>query len=173
MIGCRKGLLFALAVVIGIAYAPGHAEGGGFGKIISRGFGGGVKKNIGRAPYGSRTWERYRDRATPSKPLSRPGTFFRYTTKEQANKEMRKGVLPGRHMTAPGGPGRPMTPHNAKRRYGLPRPPQVRETIHLEKGFPARNNKVIKGTPGTVETTSPRHIPQQSIVNVVPLLKDR
>ncbi len=95
-----------------------------------------------------------RDRTVRPRPLRRPTTFFRYTTQQQARRELRKGLNPGTHMTAPGGPGRPLSRETARRRYGLPRTPRVRETIRLPAGTPIRPARALGGAPGYGETVT-------------------
>ncbi len=110
-----------------------------------------------------------RDLGLRPRRLARPRTVFRYTTREQAQRELRQGLRPGTHMTASGGAGRPLSPRTAQGRYGLPRPPQVRETIRLGKGTPVRPARVLGGEPGRGELTSPRRIPPEAIRRITPL----
>jgi len=105
----------------------------------------------------------------PAKPLARPLTVQRYTTARRAASELKRGVPPGRHMTASARRGPPMSPRAAQRRYGIPgRPPQARETIRLPRGFPVRSGKVHGGMPGIGEKTSPARVPSK-YVSVTPL----
>jgi hypothetical protein len=83
--------------------------------------------------------------------------------------ELRRGLQPNTHMTAQGGPGRPLSPNTAKRRYGLRQRPQVRETLRLPKGYPVRSAKAFGGQPGVGELTSPKSLPPTAIQKVVPL----
>lgn len=57
-----------------------------------------------------------RDRETKAKPLSRDRTVFRYTSKDRAKAELQKGIPPRSHMTASGGPGRPLSAKKAQDR---------------------------------------------------------
>lgn len=110
-----------------------------------------------------------RDQRTKARALTRDRTVFRYTSKKEAQKEMRRGIAPGRHMTAKGGRGRPLSAPHAKRRYGLPKKPEVRETIHLWKGHPLRHNRALGGEPGVGELTSPKRVPPSAIEKLVPV----
>jgi hypothetical protein len=105
----------------------------------------------------------------PAKPLPRSRTAYRYTTRERARWERTHGLASGRHMTAHGGPGRPLSTVRAQKRYGLPAKPQVRETIRLPKGQLVRHNKVQGGTPGQGELTSPKRVSPSAVQKVVPL----
>lgn len=110
-----------------------------------------------------------RDRTLPVHRLEKPRTVFRYTTRQQARRELREGLRPRTHMTARGGPGRPPSPEAAQRRYGLPRKPEVRETIRLPEGTPVRSGKALGGRPGYGELTNARPLPPEAIRRVVPL----
>ena len=72
--------------------------------------------------------------ATLARPLSHPRTVHRFTTTNQARREVVKGLAPNTHMTATARPGRPLSAEAAQRRYGLLAQPQVRETIRLPAG---------------------------------------
>jgi len=110
-----------------------------------------------------------RDSGTAARALSRPRTVHRYLSRERAALEAREGIAPGRHMTATARPGRPLSAENAQRRYGLPETPEVRQTLRLPAGFPARSNKALGGAPGYGEITSPRALPPAAIRRNVPL----
>lgn len=110
-----------------------------------------------------------RDRVTRVRSLPKARTVFRYTTRERAQQELRQGIRAGRHLTARATPGRPPSGGQAQRRYGLPQPPAVRETLRLPKGQLVRPNKVLGGAPGVGELTSPRRMPPAAITRVVPL----
>jgi hypothetical protein len=148
-----KSLLAGLLMIM-TAMLPVAAEGGSLAraafreatKSTSRAFRGAAAKTLRR--------DLLRDRATRVRLISRNRTVFRYTTKAQARRELRKGVLPGRHMTSRATPGRPLSPGQAQRRYGLPRRSQVRETIRLPRGQPVRFNRAVGGVPGMGTTTS-------------------
>jgi hypothetical protein len=140
---------------------PPAAEAGGLGKATARG----TAKSIAKALRG----DRLRDQATRVRPLPKDRTVFRYTTRERAQQELRQGIPAGRHLTARGTPGRPLSPTQAQRRYGLPQPPEARETVRLPKGQPVRPNKALGGAPGVGELTSPQRIPPAAVTTVVPL----
>lgn len=110
-----------------------------------------------------------RDRTIRPRRINRPVTLFRYTTRERAREELKKGLAPGTHMTAPGGPGRPLSSATARRRYGLPRNPQVRETIRLPAGTPVRSARVLGGKPGYGETVAVQRLHPKVIRRVISL----
>jgi len=112
-----------------------------------------------------------RDAKAPAKPLPRGRTVYRYTTKRRAQEETKKGIPPGAHMTSRAPVGRPPGAGRAKQQYGLNRRPEVRETVHVPQGQPAKLNKALGGAPGKGELTSSRRIPPKSIKKVVPLKK--
>jgi hypothetical protein len=95
-----------------------------------------------------------RDRKTKPAPLTRDRTVFRYTSKEQAKIEVKKGIPPGSHMTATGGAGRPLSAAEAKRRYGLKKTPEARLTVPLKKGDNVRSNRAYGGEKGRGELTA-------------------
>ncbi|MGC8794145.1 MAG: hypothetical protein ACP5U2_12220 [Bryobacteraceae bacterium] len=105
----------------------------------------------------------------PVRPLAQPRTVQRYTTKRLAEQELRRGIAPGRHMTAVARPGRPMSGEKAKEYYGLLRKPTVRETIQLPKGTPVRHSHATNAARGVRELTSPKPVPPEAIKKVVPL----
>jgi hypothetical protein len=114
-----------------------------------------------------------RNHRAPAKPLARPLTVQRYTMAGRAASEMKRGIPPGRHMTASARPGPPLNPQAAQRRYGiLGKAPQVRETIRLPKGFPVRSGKVQHGMPGVGEKTSPQRVPPKYL-SATPLRSKR
>lgn len=156
----RHPLALALAALLTVSVAlPQSAEAGG------------AARALGRAAI-ARVWKRdlTRDLATPPKPLARPRTVWRYTTRDRAAQEARAGVPPGSHMTAGVTPGRPPTAASAQQRYGLLKaPPEVRETIVLPKGHPVRANKALGGKPGVGELTSPARVPPEAIRRTVQL----
>lgn len=155
----RQSLLIGL-LVLAIAMPPA-AEASPWRKAVARG----VATRFTKVLRGD--W--LRDRVTRVRPLPKGRTVFRYTPRAQARQELRQGILPGRHLTARGTPGRPLSGVQAQRRLGLPQPPAVRETIRLPKGQPVRPNKVLGGAPGVGEITSPSRIPSAAITRVVPL----
>jgi hypothetical protein len=145
-----------------IAFAVGAAsptvEAGGLGKAITTAA---VKKAFRR--------DLARDMATAAKPLPKDRMVWRYTTRNQAKLETKRGLAAHTHMTSRVHPGRPLSAQGAQRKFGLPAMPQVRETIRLPKGHPARFNKALRGTPGVGEVTSPTRISRDAIVRVDPI----
>jgi Ni/Co efflux regulator RcnB len=112
-----------------------------------------------------------RDARSHAKPLPKGRTVYRYTTKKRAGQESSKGIPAGAHMTSRGVAGRPASAGQAQREYGLPRKPEVRETVRLPQGQPSRLNKVYGGKVGEGELTSTRRVPSKSVQKVVPLKK--
>lgn len=155
----RKSLFIGL-LLLTIALPPA-VEASPLGKAVARG----AATRLAKVLRGD--W--LRDRVTRVRPLPKGRTVFRYTTRGQARQELRQGILPGRHLTARGTPGRPLSGARAQHRYGLSQPPAVRETLRLPKGQLVRPNKVLGGAPGVGELTSPRRIPPQAITRVVPI----
>lgn len=111
-----------------------------------------------------------RDNRLTPKDIGRPTTYYRYTTKKQAEKDMRNGLPWHTHMTAPAKAGRPLSPANAKKAYVLDRKPTVRETIVMPKGQPIRKAQVIGSPSKRVETSSTKKAPP-GVVTKVTLLK--
>lgn len=112
-----------------------------------------------------------RDRATPARPLRAGRTVFRYTTREQAEREMRRGIGQGRHFTSQAGPGRPPRAATAQARYGLPQRPEVRMTVRLPRGANVKHNRALGGAPGVGEVTTTSRTKPQNIRRVVPLVR--
>lgn len=173
MFAVRRARVLAVALVA-VLPSVGPAEAGILGKLAGKGAG---SRAAGKTPRVTRQdalrRDLARDRATPAKPLLRDRSALRYTTKQSARQEMRRGIPPRRHM-APAHPGRPLAePDAAARKYGLPRRPEVREDIRLPRGFPVRSNKAVNGRPGVGEWTSPRRVPPSAIKKVTPLAPDR
>lgn len=110
-----------------------------------------------------------RDRASAVRGLPRQVTTFRYTSKAEAERELRAGIPTGRHFTSTGGPGRPLTARSARARYGLPRTPEVRETIRLPEGAMVRRNRAIGGARGVGEMTSTTRTGRRAIKRVISL----
>jgi hypothetical protein len=163
----KKNLLVGLLVTM--ITLPLAAEAGSLGKAVFRG----ATKSTSKTLRGStaRTLRRdlLRDRVTRARPLFQKRRVFRYTTKTQARQELQRGIGPGSHMTARAAAGRPLSPVQARRRYGLPQRPEVRETVRLPKGQPIRPNRVVGGAAGVGELTSSRRVPPEAIEKVVPL----
>ena len=156
-------------VMVSVVFCPFSGEAGPLAGAVARG----AAKSAARALRGGspQTLRRdlLRDRATRAHRLPSPRTVFRFTSKERAQQELKKGIPPGAHMTSRGGPGRPLSSEAAKRKYGLPQRPEVRETVRLPKGQPTRSNRALGGDPGVGETTSSKKVPPEAIKNVVPL----
>ena len=145
-------------LVIGCVIVTPASEAGGLGKAVSKAAIGKLLKRDGA-----------RDGATLAKPLTKDRKVWRYNTAKRAKTESRKGLAPGRHTTSKIHPGRPPSAAVAKKRYGLPQKPQVRQTIILPKGQKVRSNKVLGGEPGRGELTSTKRVKPKAIVKVVPL----
>lgn len=141
----------------------------GVGAAFARGARRGISRSLVRKMPRTLMRDRVRDLRTPAIPLTRPRTVFRYTTRGQATRELKKGIQPNRHMTTTGAPGRPLGPSAAKSRYGLAKKPTVRESVQLPKGFPVRHNRALQGKPGVGELTSPKRIPPGAVRKIVPL----
>ena len=112
-----------------------------------------------------------RDAATAAnaRAVSSTTTVWRYTTADQARREVRRGILPGKHFTPGVAPGRPPSPYTAQRRYGLPQPPQVRMTVRLAKGTTVLRNKALGGQPGRGELVIKDAVPPGAIHRIVNL----
>jgi hypothetical protein len=110
-----------------------------------------------------------RDRVLAARPIQRDRHVWRYTSRSQAEREAQNGIASRSHLTSGVRPGRPPTPRTAQRRYGLPEPPEVRETVVIPKGHPVKVGKALGGTPGTGEVTSPISLPKEGITKVTPL----
>lgn len=110
-----------------------------------------------------------RDSATPPKPLTADRRVFRYTSTQQAKRELKDGIGPGTHMTARASPGRPPLAGTVQRQLGLPKAPEVRLTVRLTRGTPVRHNKALVGEPGRGEITAPALVRATNIEKVTPL----
>jgi hypothetical protein len=158
-------ICFCLAVV--------NADATGVGRAIARGaarsLAGPAQRSAARRAVQIQRKDLWNHQHTPVSPLPTPRTVHRYTTPEQARREIRGGIAPGSHMTATAPSGRPLSPETAASRYGLRMAPSVRETVELPKGFPARHNRVPGGQPGAGEITSSRRVPPTAIKKAVPI----
>lgn len=169
----RRGIR---AVACGLAllalWQPAASEAGALGRVLGRGA---TKAPVPRwapkpgAPTNILKQDLKNHRKAPVRPLAKDRTVFRFTTKDQAREAQRKGLPPEAHMTARGGPGRPLRPDHARSRYGLPKKPDARMTVHLKKGQPVRSNKIAGGDRRFGEVTSPAPLPPSSVVRVTPL----
>lgn len=128
------------------------------------------KRTASETQQAIREWDLARDKTLPVRPMRRTTTVSRYTTKKEAKQAMTNGIAPNTHLTsAPVGPGRPLSREAARKRYGLARTPDARIVVTVPKGQPVRKGKVIAGSPGFGELTSPQWIPPQHIGKVAPL----
>ncbi len=94
---------------------------------------------------------------------------IRYTTRAQARHETRHGLAVGNHMTSRSRAGRPLSPKQAQKRYGLPETPEVRQTWTIPAGTPLRHNKAIAGARGEGEVTSTARRPPEASVRTIQL----
>jgi hypothetical protein len=157
-----------LVLLAGIVFPPLETDAATMARAVGRGVAKGAAKALRQAPGEILRRDLLRDRVTRVRPLPKDRTVFRYTSKQRATQELRRGIGPGSHMTARGGPGRPLGSAEAKRRYGLPQEPQARETIRLSSGQGIRSNRAIGGKRGVGELTSPERL-EGAIKRVVPL----
>gem|GEM_PF-5648137 len=74
-----------------------------------------------------------RDAATRAIPSATEKKVWRYTSKARAKQEASRGIAAGKHMTSGVYSGRSPSPQTAQKRYGLPKPPEVRETVVIKK----------------------------------------
>jgi hypothetical protein len=160
-------MIGALILATAIAFFPMKADGAGLGKAAARAMRGHSLKSVHKVSPQILRRDLQRDRATKARALAAERRVFRYTTKDKANQELRRGIPPGSHMTSHAGRGRPLSPGEAQSRYGLPERPQVRETVRLPKGQPVRTNKSLGGAPSVGEITSPKQIPPGAIEKVI------
>jgi hypothetical protein len=110
-----------------------------------------------------------RDAATKVVPLSAERRVWRYTSKREAAQELKAGVPAGAHMTSKSGPGRPPSGATAQRQYGLPKAPEVRMKIRLDRNTPVKHNKALGGEPGRGEVTSTQAVGNEQIERITPL----
>lgn len=153
-----------MTVLFGMLLVSDWLYGASAGRVVARAAG----RRLARARILKLDAMRHR---VPAKPLAQPRTVHRYTTLTRALQELHHGIPPNTHMTAVARRGRPMSPNNAKRYYGLFRKPTVRETIRLPKGFPVRHSRATNAARGVGELTSPKRVPPEAIRKVTPLGK--
>lgn len=108
-----------------------------------------------------------RDGATKAVPLSAERRVWRYTSKREAERELKSGVPAGAHMTPSVRPGRPPSAATAQNQYGLPRMPEARLTIRLHRGTRIAHNKALAGAPGRGELTAPVAVPRDNVEKVI------
>jgi len=149
-------------LLLGFVLLPDFACGAPLGRAVARA----ASRRLSRAQILRLDAMRHR---VPVRPLPQTRTVHRYTTRTLAQQEMRRGIPPGRHMTAMARRGRPMSGQYAKKYYGLLRKPSARETIQLPKGYPVRHSHATNAARGVRELTSPQRVPSQAIKKVVPL----
>lgn len=148
-------MFLVLSLVMGISLSPA-ADAGILGKAFSRSMWKTVmQRNVTR------------NAATLAKPLAKPRKVFRYTSAARAANESQHGLAPGRHTTSVARPGRPLSAEAAQKRFGLEHKPEVRETIRLPQGFPAKFNKVLQGSPGYGQITSDARVSHEAITGIV------
>lgn len=163
----RRGQRILVGLLIAVtALFPITVE-AGLGRAVARGAAKSTARTLGQSTARVLRRDIARDSAIKARPLASQRTVFRYTLRKQAAAELQSGIPAGRHMTANGGPGRPLGAPAAQKRYGLPERPQVRETIRVPQGQPVRSAKALSGEPGVGEMTSTERIPPAAITNVV------
>jgi hypothetical protein len=113
--------------------------------------------------------DRLRDSATPITKLERARTVHRYTNADAAKAAAESGFAPHTHFTSHAKPGRPLSPANAQRRFGLSAAPDTRITVRLPAGQNVRHNRVLAGEPGVGEITSTTPMPTNAVVRTVRL----
>lgn len=172
-IACWLILFLCLAITnvgaagLGRAIAKGATR--GVGRSIERSAARSAERQAVRRFIGIQRKDAWNHLHTPARPLPARRTVFRFTSPGQTRKELRTGIPPGRHMTATASAGRPPSPATAAKQYGLRKPPGIRETVRLPKGFPVRHDKVPGGRPGMGEITAPKRVPPSAIKRVTPL----
>lgn len=107
--------------------------------------------------------EHLRDLKTVPKPLSRPRTVYRYVPAPRAKAELHRGIPAGRHLASRRAVGRPLGSLKAQKVYGLPHRPSAVETVRIPAKHPVRTNKVLGGSRGRGEFTSPNRLPPSAI----------
>jgi hypothetical protein len=162
-------MIVALILAAGAAFFPMNADGAGLGKATARAIRSHSLTSAHKVSPQILRRDLIRDRATKARGLAAERRVFRYTTKDRARQEIRRGIPSQSHLTSRAGRGRPLSSGKAQRKYGLPERPQVRETIRLPKGQPVRTNKSLGGAPGVGEITSSKPIPPKAIEKVTPL----
>lgn len=106
----------------------------------------------------------------PAQALPKTRIVERYTSQQQAQKEVRFGLRPHTHMTTGVHHGHPYSKARIKQRYGIEntKSVEVKETIRIPAGHPVLHNKVPGGEAGVGEITSPKSLPKQSIIKITP-----
>lgn len=164
-----KKLLNIIMVIGLVSTFSISVESQGLGRALMRGIKKGAVEKTRQSMGKILKRDLQRDQSTKVKGLPKDRTVFRYTSAAKAQEEIRQGVRAGSHMTSRATAGRPLSPSEAKRRYGLQQEPDVRLTIRLSKGTRVRNNRALGGKPGVGEITTKRKLPPTAIKRVVPL----
>ena len=159
----------AVFLAVATALLPIKTDAAGLGKAAARAARSHSLKGVQKVNPEILRRDLLRDKVTKARPLAAERRVFRYTTRDRARQELRRGIPGQSHLTSRAGRGRPLGPGNAQRKYGLPQRPQVRETVRLPKGQPVRTNKSLGGSPGVGEITSSKSIPPKAIERVTPL----
>jgi hypothetical protein len=115
--------------------------------------------------------DRTRDARGAASRLNRARTVQRYTTREQAQSYLKRGIPSGTHFTTKASPGPPLTSGRATSRYGLPSQPDVRIRVELPRGTAVKSGKVVGGHPGGYgETKTYRSpLPPSAVKSVAPV----
>jgi hypothetical protein len=162
----RRRRLAAVGVVVLIVGGSTACDNARVARGAARGA---ARKLLGRELGRARAFDLRRDAATPLRRLDSPRTVQRYTSAERAAVEKRLGIPPGSHFTSSAAKGRPLSPQTATKRFGLAKPPEIRETVMLPKGLLVRSNKVVAGEAGFGELTSSERVPGSAIKKTIPL----
>lgn len=167
-IGKMIGVLILAAAT---AFLPMKADGAGLGKAAARSVRSHSLRNAHKMSPEILRRDLMRDRASKIRILRNERKVFRYTTRQRARHEVRRGIPANKHLTSRARPGRPLSAAGAEHRFGLSARPQVRETVRLRQGQAVRMNKTIGGKPGVGEITSTKSLPPTSIEKVTALHK--
>ncbi len=163
-------LVIACAIVLGISdcwAGSGRAVVRAVSKAVSKS----TAEKTAKAPL-SKDFKAIfaRDRkmhsVTPAKPAPRDRIVERYTTMKQAQHERKYGLAKDSHMTSRVHHGRPYSAETARNRLGIAGRVDAKETIRIPKGQPLRNNKALGGAPGVGETSSPKPLPKEAVLDV-------
>ncbi len=149
----RDGFFRSAATAALLACVFNAAACGAGGRQVERSaarrlLGGGPKVAESRTVFEKDMW---RDLTTRVTRLPAPRTVFRYMSAEEARLVRSRGIPAGKHFTATGGPGRPMSGTRAAQRYGLRAIPSHRPSVQLPAGTRVKMNKVLGGAPGVGE----------------------
>lgn len=173
LVGGKELAVVGVILLLAELAVPAGAGAGGLQSAIARGAARGSGRAAAKASTRVLQRDMVRDSATVARPLTRARTVFRFTTADRARRELRAGIAPGIHMTSRAVRGRPLGAGQAQARYGLRHRPEVRETVRLPGGHPARVNRTVGGAPGFGEITSPKRVQPGAIERVTPLRPGR